>query len=288
MSSFQKTIKYIAIAFAILLAVGIISGIANAAFAVVSAVVGGIGYSEKEAEKGKTDVTDTFTDVKSLDINNSTGKLMIKIGDTFKVEAKDVSKNFKAEVQSDGTLKISENEKGIHFFWFDFDGFDNPNSKITLYLPEDFVAEEVNIDTGAGNVTIDRLQTDRLIISAGAGNITAQNLGASDFDLDGGVGNVTLDNVKITDADFECGVGNLSVEGILLGDTRIDCGVGNVNLDLAGNSNEYDLDVDSGVGTIRLNGEKISDNYKIDQNRENSIRIDGGVGDVRINMKQEF
>lgn len=283
MTSFQKVIKYCAIAFAILLAVGIISGMASAAFAVVSAVSGNFGYSF-HSEK-TIDVSESFTDVKSLDIDNSTGNLKIMTGDTFKVEAEKVSENFEANVSSNGVLHISENESDFEFFGFNFDGFDSPNSKITLYLPSDFAAEEAKIDTGAGTVTIEGLHSDYLYISAGAGNITGNNLAAEEVKIEGGVGNVELEGVEFTDADFNCGVGNLDLQGVLLGNNKIDCGVGEVTLDLTGNLEDYDLDIDSGVGTIRVNGEKISEEENIDNDGANSIKVDGGVGDVRINIQ---
>ena len=280
MSSFQKTIKYMAIGFAIFLAVVIISGIANAGFAVVSAITGGIGHVNKET----MDFTDTFTGVKSLDIDNATGKLTIKTGETFQVEAENVSKHFEARVSSDGTLTISENTRSTGFLWFNFNGFDNPNSKITIYVPAGFVAERTEIETGAGTVSVEGFKTEKLTISAGAGNINGDEIVAEEVTIDGGVGTVTLNNVDFTDADFDCGVGNIDIQGILRGDSELDCGVGDVKLDLLGNVDNYDLKVDSGVGTIRLNGEKLSDEYETDKNADNSIVIDGGVGNVQIDI----
>jgi hypothetical protein len=281
MNEFQRVIKYCAMAFAIFLAIVIISGIASAAFAIVSTVSGG----KISVDHGKTiDVDKTFTDVKSLDIDNSTGNLKIIAGDEFRVVAEKVSDNFTAEVKN-GKLKVSEDDDEFHFLWFNVNDFNSPNSKITLYVPTDFVAEDVNLDTGAGNTTIEGLHTEDLFISAGAGNIDGSELTAEKVKIDGGVGNVSFNDVNFTDANFDCGVGNLNIDGILLGKSEFDCGVGNVDIDLIGNTEDYDLDIDSGVGTVRLNGDKISDS-KIDNDADNSIKVDGGVGDVNIKIEQ--
>lgn len=283
MTSFQKVIKYCAIAFAILLAIGIISGIASAVFGVVSAISGNMGYTFHDRKT--IDVTETFTGVKSLDIDNSTGNLKIETGETFQIVAERVSESFEAKVSGDGVLRLYEDESDFKFFGINFDGLESPNSKITLYLPADFVAEETKIETGAGAVSIEGLQTEYLYISAGAGNITGSNVSAGKVKIDGGVGNVDLEEVVFEDADFDCGVGNLDIQGVLTGKNEIDCGVGGVSLDLAGDLEDYDLDIDAGVGTIRINGEKISGEANIDNHGGNSIKIDGGVGDVRINIK---
>jgi len=288
MSSFQKTIKYCAIAFAIILGVGIISGIANAVFAVVSVVSGGgfITHNNNNNNNEKTiDFSKTYSDVRSLDLDNATGELKIRIGETFKVEAENVSESFEAKVSSDGKLTITENNK-IEFFWFQFDGFNSPNSKITVYLPADFVAEEAKINTGAGTVSVEGLKTEYLMISAGAGNISGSNLVADEVKIEGGVGNVQFSDVNFTDADFDCGVGNLDIGGVLLGENKIDCGIGEVDLNLKGDVDDYELNIDSGVGTVRLNGEKIRDSHNSNNWAQHSIKVNGGVGNVKINIEE--
>jgi hypothetical protein len=281
MSSFQKIIKYCAIAFAIFLAVTIISGIASAVVGVVSTIT---GNSVFHSDKDVIDYSDSFTEVESLDLNISTGNLIIKTGDTFRVEAEDVIDNFEAKVDSDGTLSIGDGGNGIHFLWFDFNGFNNPNSKITLFLPADFVAREARIETGAGKVTIDELNAGDLEISAGAGSIKGSNLSADEVKIDGGVGSIKLDKVSFTDADIDCGVGSLVISGELKGENKIDCGVGDVDLDLIGNAEDYELDVDAGVGSVRVDGEKVKGEYNDNSGAEHKIEVDGGVGSVRIDF----
>lgn len=282
MSGFHKTIKYIAIGFAVFLAVMIVAGIANFIFAIVSAVTGNNDFRNNKT----IDFTETFTGVTSLEIENSTGKLEIRQGNEFKVEAEDVSEGFVAEVSNNGTLRISDDDSHFGFLWFNFSGFNNPNSKIVVYLPDSFIAEEATIDSGAGSVLMEGLYADNLEISAGAGTISGEDISADKVTIDGGVGSVTLKNVDFNDTYLNCGVGNVKLDGILIGHTEVDCGVGSVNLDLLGDVDDYDLEVDSGVGTIRLNGEKISDDYETDKNAPNSISIDGGVGDVKININE--
>lgn len=280
MSNFQRTIKYIAIAFAVVLAVGIVSGIANAAFAIVSAISGNGRYDSRSS----VDFSETYTDVESLNISNSTGKLTIKTGDEFKIEAENVSSDFEAKVTGNGTLSISDDNHFFRFLWFHIGGFNNPDSRITLYIPADFTAKDAKIDSGAGSVSIESLRADYLEVSAGAGNITGNDISANKVKIDGGVGSVSLNAVNFNNGDYDCGVGSLSIEGTLTGRNKIDCGVGDVDLNLTGNAEDYDLDVDSGIGSVRINGQKVKDGYKTDNNADNSIIIDGGVGNVRINI----
>ena len=292
MNSLQRVVKYCAIALAVILAIGIISAVANLVFGIVSFSSGRVvnrhhinARNVSSRDDWETvDFDETFTDVRSLNIDNSTGEVRIKIGDTFRVEAQNVLKGFEAKVQGDGELYVTDNESRFHFFGFNFNGINNPNSKITIYIPESFAAEEVKVNSGAGTVTIDQLNTDYLYVSAGAGNVKGSTIVADKVKIDGGVGSVNFTEVNFNDSDFDCGVGDLSISGVMLGDNKFDCGVGSVDLDLTGNVEDYDLDIDSGVGNVRVNGEKISDNELRNRSAANSIEVDGGVGDVRIDI----
>lgn len=282
MNSFQRVIKYCAIAFAVVLAVGIISAIASAIFAVASAVTGA-GFSVNE-DKKLLDYEKDFTNVTSLNINHYTGELKIKTGDTFRVEASNVPEDFTTRVRGDGTLDIYESRNSFHFLWFNFN-HNSWNSKITVYLPENFIAESAKIDSGAGKVDISALHADKLTISGGAGNIIAESLTADDeINIDGGFGNINFKNVNFKNTDFDCGFGNINVSGVIDGDCKIDSGVGNINMDLQGNADKYDFNVDTGVGTVRVNGEKIGDDYRSHNNADYSFRIDGGVGNINIDF----
>lgn len=280
MSTSQKAIKYVAQAFAILLAVTIISAIGSLVVNVISSVTGHSFIGNRNT----INLTKDFENVRSLKIDHSFGNLTIKSGDTFRVEAKNVSEDFRAEVSPSGTLTLDENNSRVSFMWFNFSGFGSFKSHTTVYLPEDFTAKLVELDTGAGNVTIEDLATETLMLNAGAGNIKGSNVLANGVEIDGGVGNITLSKVLFKDANINSGVGNLKLSGQLVGENKIDGGVGSVHLNLNGEEEDYNIKVESGIGKIRLNGEKISREYQSRKGTDNSIYVNAGLGDVRINF----
>lgn len=280
MSTSQKAIKYVAQAFAILLAVTIISAIGSLVVNVISSVTGHSFIGNRNT----INLTKDFENVRSLKIDHSFGNLTIKSGDTFRVEAKNVSEDFRAEVSPSGTLTLDENNNRVSFMWFNFSGFGSFKSHTTVYLPEDFTAKLVELDSGAGNVTIEDLATEKLILNAGAGNVVGSNVLANGVEIDGGVGNITLLKVLFKDANINSGVGNLKLSGQLVGENKIDGGVGSVHLNLNGEEEDYNIKVESGIGKIRVNGEKISREYQSRKGIDNSIYVNAGLGNVRINF----
>lgn len=282
MNSFQRTVKYIAMAFAIVLAIGIVSGIVNIVFAILS-VITGSGFEERE---GKIDFSKTFTDVRSLDIDYSSGRLIIQRGDTFQVVAENIADSFEAKVTGNGTLEISDEHRDDKFFWFHIKGITHPDSRITIYLPEDFVADKAVVETGTGSVKINGLETAMLTVTTGAGNITCEDISAQEARIESGAGSVILKDVNLSDADLECGVGSMKIEGLLLGKSMVECGVGGVVMDLSGNTDDYDMDINTGLGSRRLNGKRIPNEYIRDNHADNSLMVDCGIGSVRIDITE--
>lgn len=274
MNTFQKVIKYLAIAFAILLTVGILTSIVG--------IVSGVFSIFEEDEGTVIDYSMDFKDIEALDINHNIGKLSVKIGNTFRVEASNVSDRFRAEAVK-GTLVIEEPDIISRFLWFDF-GSKNRKSIITVYVPEDFIAKRINIDSGVGNVILENLTAERLIINAGVGDIYGKGLTAKRVDTKGGVGEIELIDVNFTDVDFESGVGDINVEGIIIGKSEIDCGIGDVKVRIEGARIDYALRINGGLGNIRVNGSKVSGEYSDSYNADNTIRIEGGIGNLNIDF----
>jgi|LSQX01.1.fsa_nt_gb DUF4097 and DUF4098 domain-containing protein YvlB len=276
MNTFQKVIKYIAIAFAIFLTVSILTGIVS----VILSLLGAFSVNEKE----RIDFSNEYSDIEQIDINHKVGKLIIKPGDEFRVEASNVSKRFRAEAVK-GTLVIDEPDFMNWFLRFDF-GNPRKNTVITVYVPKDFYARRIKIDSGVGEVILEDLVTESLIINAGVGNIYGKNLKAKKVDAHGGVGDMTLIDIHFSDMDLDSGVGDIDIEGIIIGKSEIDCGIGDVNLRIDGARENYIMRIDDGLGSIKVNGKKTYGEYNDNYKADNTIKVDGGIGDVDIDFSR--
>lgn len=277
MSEFQKVIKYCAMAFAAFLAFSIITGIVTAVFALA-------GFVTYTPGKGVKEISKSFEAVRSLDVEHGLGTLYIKAGegDKILVEARNVNKNLIIDKSAGGKLSV----KNEFNFWDFINGNNKIGSKseITIYVPENFEADRVKLDAGAGNINIEFLDTEKLDINAGAGNINGSKITAEQVKLDGGVGDIILAGVNFTDADIDSGVGNIEIQGSLYGKNKIDCGVGNLTLDILQKEDDFNLKLDKGLGSIHINGRKYSNLDWNDSTADNVLDINGGVGNIDINF----
>lgn len=264
MSDLQKGIKVLGIALAVFIIVNIASAIIFT-FSLITNI--SIGYTKGES------YTETYKNVKNIDIDLSATKLYIKQGDEFKLEAENITGNFKTSFIN-GTLKIKERGR-----WF---SNNKTTSTVTLYLSQFEFVNELNIDYGAGICNIDDISVDELYISNGAGKVNINNSKFNKTDIDGGVGEFIVTSSVFNDLDLDSGIGNIDIEAKITGNSKIDSGIGRVKLTLLGNKEDYQINASKGIGSIYIDGNNMT-SYG---NGNNKIKIDGGIGEILINFSR--
>ena len=54
------------------------------------------------------------------------------------------------------------------------------------------------------------------------------------------------------------GLGQLNLTSALTGDCNLDSGVGEMNVTLLGSKDDYELDIEKGIGNITVDGKNVS------------------------------
>lgn len=271
-------IKYVAIAFGLVLALGIISTIVNGGVYVLK----GLGLIENElqlSENRNGTYSQEYTgNLESVSINFNAGNLTLQTGNQFKVEGSNISSSLTAKMEK-GELVIEDKNK-TNFLSNIFKPNDVPALIVTI--PEGTQLKNLYLELGAGRGEINGIVTEDLTINQGAGEIIATKLKAASGKLEGGAGAVHFSDVNLNNYDVDCGVGLIEIQGIITGEMNINCGVGQTNLDITGNVNDYYITADQGIGPITINGLNILENGTGAKSALNRIDIDGGVGPVTI------
>ena len=275
MTTAQKVIKYLATAFAVFLIITIISAILSGGYALLSAL--GLIHTNKDivTENLKV-ISKEVKEVTTLKIDLAYTNLDIKTGDDFKVETNNSKITFE---ENNGSVKIKEENRN----WLNNN---NMSSNLIIYIPEDMIAiDETKIQTGAGKINIEKLNTQSLYLELGAGDVYIENVIATgETKIDGGVGKTELKSCEINNLKANLGMGEFTFSGKLTGKSEIDSGVGAINIDLIDNKNNYKIDVSKGLGIVTLDGQKLETDrvYGIG---ENYLDIDGGIGEIKIDFE---
>jgi len=217
-----------------------------------------------------------------------------------------IIEEFKAS-ESGGVLTVSYNPRTVKFgvislLKLNF-GKINKMSVINIYIPENKTLDSFYFDGGVGTIYAEYIAAGTVTLDGGVGTSDLNNITAGSLKINGGVGTVKIAGAAVNgDTKIEGGVGTVDVSGRFNGDTVIDGGVGTIdfageingnlklstgvgsaNISLKGNVDDYNIKADKGVGTIRLNGNKIPDSIK--NGGKYDIKIDAGVGSININIK---
>ena len=276
MTTAQKVIKYIALGFAAFLIVTIISAILSGGYALLRAF--GLIHVDKNivTEELKV-ISSEVKEISTLKIDLSCTNLDVKIGDNFKVETNNSKITF---TNDNGSVKIKEENRN----WLN----NNKESNLIIYIPRDMIAiDETKIETGAGKINIEKLNTQSLYLELGAGDVYIKNLTVTkEAKIDGGLGRTELKSCEINKLKAKLGMGDFVFNGKLTGKNEIDSGVGAIDIDLMDNKGNYKINVSKGLGNVTLDGQKLEMD-RVYGTGENYLDVDGGIGEIKIEFKEE-
>ena len=161
------------------------------------------------------------------------------------------------------------------------------NAVLTIYVPVGMVFDNVNIKTGAGRFTVDSLSAATIGFELGAGDVTISKLIAEkSANIEGGAGRITISNGAIKDLALKMGMGQLNLTAALTGDSELELGVGESNITLLGSKDDYELDIEKGIGNITVDGKNVTD-FGSSGNGANEVDIHGGVCAINVRFNNE-
>lgn len=282
MTSFQKVIKYGAIAFAIYLCFIIISMIVFGITAIFGITVGLEMFENNGDNRNNTVMTQNFeheySNIKNIDIDLSVCKLNIKKGTTLKVEATQVYEQFECKVIGD-KLKVKDKEFNNNIF--DTRNFDK--SEITIYIPENMDFEDITIETGVNESNIEFLKANRIKLVMGVGKYRINSIYAKYAKIEAGAGETIIDNGNIDELKLEGGIGKLAVTCKIANKANISSGVGRMELQFIGSLSDYKVEAENGLGNFVVNNQKITGTKTLG-NGDAIIDIEAGMGETIVNF----
>lgn len=275
MTTAQKIIKYLALAFAAFLTITIISVILNGLYGLTGLV--GVKKSKEEATIPNEEMKiENFksVDITTLNIEVKYTSLTIKTGDYLKAETN--NSNIKYN-QNNKKLEITEKDNN----WF----LKNYNEELVVYLPKDLELDKVSIEAGAGKINIEELTTKNITFKLGAGEVEINNLKVENkAKIEGGAGKLKILGGSINNLDLDMGIGKTIISSGLTGNIEINAGVGNLEININGQKDEYKIKASKGLGSIKIDEKEMLDDETFG-NGDNYIKVDGGVGNINIKFE---
>ena len=275
MTTTQKIIKYLAIAFALFLVISIFSII----FGLSREIISSINSDKKDSKllEEYTKISNNVNNIESFKIDISNDDIEIKEGEKFEVKTNDPDvkfyhENSKVKIKTDKTFSwhLSNSSRGT----------------IIIYLPNESNISELDLNLGAGKIDIDKIFVEILLMDLGAGTMTAKEINVYEkATINGGAGNINIYSGTINNLNLKLDAGNASIQSDLTGSNTLTTGVGKLNLGLSRSKDNYKFDISKGLGNIILNDFDVSEDILIGDG-ETKIKISGAVGNIIINTAE--
>ena len=194
-----------------------------------------------------------------LDIELKYEDLILEEGDSFCVRVYDDSgKNVTVKESSD-TLKVRSTKKL------------SKTRKVCISYPEDVKLRELEIEMGAGTVYLNRdIETEKLSVEMGAGEFESKN------------------PVTVREADLEIGTGSMIFADLSARKTDGECGLGELDLTLTGTQEDYNYDLECGVGNLDVGSDSYSglgrEKSISNTDADRKVDLECGMGNVSVNF----
>ena len=215
------------------------------------------------------------SEIHSLDIQINAADFKIVSVDDFSVES---NLKYLSVSEKDGVLKIVDEAKSNSNY---------TNAILTLYVPNGIVFHEVDIETGAAKMMVDTLSASSVELELGAGDVRFESLNASEnVDIEGGAGQITIVSGTLNNLSLEMGIGELNLTAAVLGESDLKFGVGESNVTLIGSKDDYKVDIEKGLGNVTVDGENVIGFVSIG-NGQNHIKFEGGIGTINLKFQEK-
>ena len=194
-----------------------------------------------------------------LDIELKYDELILEEGDSFCVRVYDDNgKNVTVKESSD-TLKVRSTKKL------------SKTRKVCISYPEDVKLQELEIEMGAGTVYLNRdIETEKLSVEMGAGEFESKN------------------PVTAREADLEIGTGSMTFADLSARKTDGECGLGELDLTLTGTQEDYNYDLECGVGNLDVGSDSYSglgrEKTISNKGADRKLDLECGMGNISVDF----
>ena len=161
--------------------------------------------------------------------------------------------------ESSDTLKVKSTKKL------------SKNRKVCISYPEDVKLQELEIEMGAGTVYLNRdIETEKLSVEMGAGEFESKN------------------PVTAREADLEIGTGSMTFADLSARKTDGECGLGELDLTLTGTQEDYNYDLECGVGNLDVGSDSYSglgrEKSISNKGADRKLNLECGMGNISVDF----
>ena len=231
-----------------------------------------------DREEYKTeDITRTYENIRNLEVNVEETELIIRNGDTFRIEGTNIPDRMEIE-QEGNQLSISDEELPSSFF----DG----NMVMTIYIPEDTKLDTIDLEINYVPADIQKLNATNLKLDIYNNYCEIDEIIADNMEFKNEEGNIDIYNAEIGRLlfDSESGVEDVSLD--ITENAEINLEYSYTDMNLIGKQEDYQISTKNQAGNIYIDGETITSNAETWGSGSTKINLDNVNADIFISFRE--
>lgn len=260
----------------------------------------------KVKEDFKNYTSEKLKGVQNIDIDISEMAILVKesTGDQFYFEMHYMDDGNEPEITTtQNEIKVTQKSR-IGGFWFVLPFDDISNQELILYIPKNTKFNNLNLSTRNGRIVIEpeltseqinavssngRIETGELTITKKAyfkttnGIISCNGIFAGKTEVVSSNGKITCKGSFSGDTTLDTSNGAVDISGMLKGNVKCESSNGSVDVTTNLKLDHYDITAKTSNGSVRINDNKVDDNYRSNKQSEDSIQIKTSNGSIRMN-----
>ena len=279
MTGLQKFIKYAAIVFGIYLAITIVWVLLGIARGFVSSSRNNEfrDLVESAEEYQGEDISRTYENIKNLDITAEVAKLIIRNGDSFRVEGTNIPDRM--EISQDGdTLKISDETLPS--------SLSDANISITIYIPQDVKLDSIDLEINYVSADIETLNTANLNLDIYDNYCEIDEIVADRMEFKNEYGNLDIHQAEVGRLSFDSESGVEDVNIRVTETAEIDLEYSYTDIDLTGTIDDYQINYSNQAGNTYINGVRTTSDNSILGTGNVIITLENISADVYMDFRQ--
>ncbi|MGI5060641.1 DUF4097 family beta strand repeat protein [Treponema denticola] len=229
------------------------------------------------------------TRLEKLEFNSQMGSLKIEEVNVEVTEGYTTCGNFSVKSGLHKKIDFNTSAGSINISDIDIETMKLSSSAGAIKF-ENIKAGNISASTGAG--TIDFIKTESSYINAnsGAGNITGNELKSDRGKFNTGAGTNKFQKCDFNEAILNTGAGSIIFQGNLHSYAKINSAIGSVDLNLPDKVENYDINIFSKQGRVKLNGENVEgkgDRLNLgSKTSDTNIKISTAFGKIKISTQE--
>lgn len=159
---------------------------------------------------------------------------------------------------------------------------------VTFYVPEESSFSNVEIELGAGKITMPKLVAENVSLEIGAGVLLLEHLQAKEVEASVGAGSIELTGLSVEEFRGSVGMGSLHASGSFQGNVSADCSMGKLEIQVTeGSFEDYNYDVECAMGEMKVGDRswnKIAAEEEIDHKAKRNMKLVCAVGRLEVSF----